>query len=65
MTANVFHNIADEAVEASPLPGLRQTATRFPFTYTYYGFDASQEPESASAGTSLTHKNDFARESCE
>lgn len=65
VTANVFQIIPDEAVNASPLPGLRQTATRFPFTYTYYGFDASQEQESASAGASLTHKNDFVRESCE
>jgi hypothetical protein len=65
VTANVLQIIPDEVVNASPLPGLRQTATRFPFTYTYYGFDASQEPESASAGASLTHNNDFARESSE
>lgn len=63
MTATVF-NTSDTA-GTSPLPGLRQTADQFPFTYTYYGFGANQQEDVLYASqTAPIHNNNPVRETC-
>lgn len=65
MTAKVFYIVPEVAVAPSPLNGLQQTATRFPFTYTYYGLDTDMEAPVVSGADVLTHKNNFVREICD
>ncbi|ACE86005.1 hypothetical protein CJA_0186 [Cellvibrio japonicus Ueda107] len=45
LNATVFHAPSGDGHGHSPLPCLHQTATQFPFTYTYYGFGATEITE--------------------